>query len=151
MEVINKRHGEIMVNERTILNSYIKFENDRTILISAGACREFGLSQGLKANFINDDELLYLYFDDSKDGFDLIQRTGKGSLLICNLSLVRYLLNKLHKTYPVRYTLSVTNIYHKGCNLIKVETEPKKERHKLPAKRHEEELLEKHTNKTNFS
>lgn len=151
MEIINKRHDEIMVGERSILSSYIKFENDRVILISAGACREFGISEGLKANFINDDEILYLYFDGSKDGFDLIKRTGKGSMLICNLSLVKYLLNKLHRTFPIKYTLTLSNNMHEGNHLIKVETDPKKEKYKLPVKSHKQEMVEKHTVKTNLS
>lgn len=88
MEVINKSHEKIFINERTHLASYIKFNNKKAIYFSSGASREFGLRAGLNINFINDEDEWLFYLDNNEDGFELLEREDKNAVILCNAPLI---------------------------------------------------------------
>jgi len=94
MEVINKKHDEIFVNQRVALEAYISFLDLKHIYFSAGASRKYGLKAGLKVNFVNDENMWLFYVSNDNDGFDLIERKNKQAVIICNAALVYLFLKR---------------------------------------------------------
>lgn len=122
MEIINKKHEKIFANQRVKLDSYIKIERGRkAFYFSAGASRLFGLIPGLKINFINDGSEWFFYCDSDKDGFELIERNGKNSSLICDAHLVDLFMKSTRSQEGTKYPISITKSEHNCCPVFKIE------------------------------
>lgn len=122
MEIVNKAHKSITVKERIGLTSYIMIENRKTMRVSAGACKRFGIKNTDRINFINEGHEWSFYLDKSKDGFSLIQKEGKSALLLCNVALIKMFINSTRLSAPVKFPLTLTNAKLRGRRIIKVET-----------------------------
>lgn len=120
MELINKRHGDITSNQRVDLAAYFKMENERVVYFSAGASIAFGLMSGLYMHFQNDDDRWYFYCNDDTDGFPLISRSGKNSILICDASLVKLICKRTKKTIGTKYLIQSLNSRFKGIQLMEI-------------------------------
>lgn len=121
MEVINKSHDKIFINERVHLASYIKFNNKKAIYFSSGASREFGLLAGLNINFINDEDEWLFYLDNNEDGFELIEREDKNAVILCNAPLIELFLKRTRCGIPCKFPLRKTNIELDGHKVIKID------------------------------
>lgn len=121
MEIINKKHEEITINRMINLKSYIRFQDKIRLYISAGACKEFGITKDLKLNLINDDNEWLIYFDNSNDGFELFSRKNRGDLNTNNASLIHLFINRTKCGLPCKFPLQLTKSKYEGHHLIKIE------------------------------
>lgn len=122
MEVINKKHDEILVNKRVVLEAFMNVLDKKHFYFSAGASRKFGLKAGLNVHFLNDERVWMFYCNNDEDGFDLIERKNKNAVLICNAALIHLFLKQTSCTIPCKFGLRSTNAKHQGNHLIKIET-----------------------------
>ncbi len=121
MEVINKSHEKIFVNERVHLSSYVSFNNRKAIYFSAGASRELGMKAGMKVNFINDEDMWMFYLDNNEDGFELVEREDKNAVLLCNAPLIELFLKRTRCGIPSKFPLRLTNAEVDGHKIIKID------------------------------
>ena len=122
MEVIDKMHDEISIgHDRQGLAAYISFNNEKYIYISAGACKRFRITAGLKINFINDENDWLFYCDNGDDGFDLIERKDKNAVIIMNAALIRLFLKRTRCRLPCKFPVSIVTAKLDGHQIIKIE------------------------------
>ena len=120
METINKRHDAITSNQRVDLASYFKLESDKAVYFSAGAGFEFGLIPGLYIHFMNDGDKWFFYCNDDTDGFKLIARPGKNSVLVVSASLVKLIQKRTCCSIGSKFLVTRTNSVLKGQHIIEI-------------------------------
>ena len=120
MEIIDKSHKEIKVGRRLEYAIYFRVVNDLEIYISTGACEAYGLSYGLYAHFVNDEDRWYVYFDSDPDGFQLLERTGKSACRIRSKSLVALFIKRTHHDIPCKFQMKLTEAKQNGNHLIEI-------------------------------
>lgn len=123
MEVINKSHEDISKGEKLYLPAFIKFGENNTVSFSAGAVKDFGLTEGMYVNFVNDGNEWWFYCDNNKDGFLLSARKDakRRQLYVYNGSLISLFIKRTQMSCPVALKLSATKAYQNNCALIKIE------------------------------
>lgn len=93
MEVINKKHKDILHNVRVGLTCYMKVDT-RNLYFSAGCNIELGIISGLFMHFINDGDRWLFYVNDDTDGFATTSVKNKSSCLVNNASLCAMFLKR---------------------------------------------------------
>ncbi len=86
METINRFHPEITQKSSDTLAAYIKMENG-SIHFSEDACVNFGITSGLFAHFVNDDDRWYFYVNRENDGWGIVTHPLKMGAFIFSESL----------------------------------------------------------------
>ena len=122
MEIINRLHEDIFANQRVALEAYFKVETTKNILLSAGASLKYGLIPGLYIHFVNDENKWYFYCNGDNDGFRLLNRPNKNSVIICNSHLVTLFLKRTSCQIPCKFPLRLTKAKKDGCSLIEIQT-----------------------------
>ena len=120
MEIINRKHEEVTFKERVVLSSWISIMDHKQITISSGACREFGIQPNLFIHFINDGDRWYFYCNSDKDGWPLLNVSGKNSVRIANSALIHLFLKRTGRRVPCKYHLQLTGSKKDGNALIEI-------------------------------
>lgn len=120
METINKLHKEITSNQRLDLAAYFKISNDRTIYFSAKAADDFGLFPGLYMHFMNDEDRWYFYCNNEEDGFKIIERLEKNSVIICSKSLVHLIIKRMNISIGTRFPIELTANKLKADHMMEI-------------------------------
>lgn len=120
MELINKKHDEIVVSKRLAMLSYISFHSLTEVQFSSRAVDALGLRVGSYIHFLNDADDWYFYNNKDEDGFKLCN-TGRYNVAVCNKALVQLFMKRTKCSYPVKFPLSITNAEAGGVPVIKIE------------------------------
>lgn len=122
MEIINKKHEDIIANRRTNALAYLNFLQDgKGILFSTKAVVSFGICAGMFAHFINDDDRWYVIFNTDKDGFEIFEKKTKRNLFVHNSHLVNLFLKRTKRSLPCKCVLKIADAKIKGCQLIELD------------------------------
>ena len=119
MEVINKKHKSITVNQKLNVFTFLKVHNIKQIYFSTTATKEFGLSEGLYAHFVNDGDQWFMYFNTDTDGFALSVQKGR-NVSIFNQALIQLFLKRTNHKAPSKFPLRLTGTKHEGHHLIEI-------------------------------
>lgn len=128
MEVINMKHEEIYLKDKTRLNMrqlMIIFRSDNEISFPTFTARTLGLSKGLNVIFIdNGDDEWNFYIDNDPDGFSLVERTGKTGMFIFNTSLIHLFKKRTRFNPPVSFPVRQLKAKIDGKILFQIKLNP---------------------------
>lgn len=106
MNVINRKHPEILESASGKNDCYVSVHEDRLYFTSTAAKR-FGLLAGKYMQFLNDGSTWSFFQSDDKDGFLTIADTKENSnaVMVCNRALIRMILKSTKLIKGVRLYL----------------------------------------------
>lgn len=119
LEIINKKHKYITVNTRVELANYIRVEL-KEFYFSAGCNVNLGIVPGLFMHFINDEDRWLFYVNQDKDGFPLLERKSKKSLLITNSSLSVLFFRRTRCSVSAKFPIKLTEAKMKDCPVYEI-------------------------------
>lgn len=119
MEVINKKHKDILHNVRVELACYMKVDT-RNLYFSAGCNFELGIISGLFMHFVNDGDRWLFYLNDDQDGFAISAKKGKSSCSVNNASLCALFLKRTKCSLGNKFPIVISEQKIKDCPLYEI-------------------------------
>lgn len=123
MELINKKHPEIVEGKIGKHACYMSIHHDRIYFTQIAAIR-FGLQPGKYLHFINDGRCWQVLQNDDPDGFELMPDRKKNckAVFLCNRPLIRKFMRSTGFKDGTRLYLLKTDAHHNGASIIEIVT-----------------------------
>lgn len=123
MNLINKKHPEILESKSGKNDSYMSVYEDR-LYFTSQAAKRFGLTAGTYLHFLNDGASWCFFQNNDPDGFAVQDdaKENSSAVMVCNKALIRMFMKSTKVTKGTRLYLMESNIRQNGIPVIEIVT-----------------------------
>jgi hypothetical protein len=123
MNLINKKHSEILESKSGKNDTYMSVHEDRLYFTNTAA-KQFGLIAGQYLQFLNEGSDWSFFQNNDPDGFQLQADTKENSnaVMVCNRALIKMFMKSAKIVKGTRLYLMASNTKYNGIPVIEIVT-----------------------------